>query len=407
MISVSSFHFSIRYLTILQAGMVGGLLACMVGGCQREEPIRQYRVPEDVLVGVPQTLVEDEREVASDRTDAEQGASSKGEATVADATPTDRMLAALVTTPTRVWSFKLVGPIEAVGGTTHGFRSLLESIEFVPDPENPDQKVPSWKLPNEWVERPGSQMRFATLLPDSTNESLFVSVIGLPNPQDPMANVNRWRGQLQLPPLAEGTLAENSETIQVGEHEGIFVDLMGTVAPGGMMGPMGIAGQPSGRFPPGGGPPGGRGIEGPPPSRRELTVTAPEGWKTQEPQMFQTHRWEITRGDQTGECTISRLGAAGADMLANVNRWRSQIGLEPIEEAGLSEFTTDVTIDGTPSKVVTLRQPESNPAGQGIVTAVAIRGETAWFIKLRGPQTFVDAERAGFDALCQSIDFQE
>lgn len=66
----------------------------------------------------------------------------------------------------------------------------------------------AWTLPEGWTEtRGGDAMRFATLKPPVEGR-VDVSVTVLPGPAGgELANVNRWRGQIGLPPLDEATLA--------------------------------------------------------------------------------------------------------------------------------------------------------------------------------------------------------
>ena len=64
-----------------------------------------------------------------------------------------------------------------------------------------------WTLPNGWTETPGSGMRYATLTPPDAGK-VELSVVVLPGPAGgELANVNRWRGQIGLPPIDEAALA--------------------------------------------------------------------------------------------------------------------------------------------------------------------------------------------------------
>ncbi len=58
-----------------------------------------------------------------------------------------------------------------------------------------------WDLPKGWTQEQGSGMRYASLKPPVSGK-LDVSVIVLPGEAGgELANVNRWRGQIGLPPL--------------------------------------------------------------------------------------------------------------------------------------------------------------------------------------------------------------
>lgn len=65
-----------------------------------------------------------------------------------------------------------------------------------------------WKLPAGWQEKQGGgDMRYATLTPPGAGKA-EVTVIRLPGPAGgELANVNRWRNQIGLPPLGEPDLA--------------------------------------------------------------------------------------------------------------------------------------------------------------------------------------------------------
>lgn len=65
-----------------------------------------------------------------------------------------------------------------------------------------------WSLPKGWSQVPGEGMRFATLKAPIAGR-LEATVVVLPGPAGgELANVNRWRGQIALPPLDEAGLAK-------------------------------------------------------------------------------------------------------------------------------------------------------------------------------------------------------
>jgi hypothetical protein len=82
----------------------------------------------------------------------------------------------------------------------------------VPPPAAPKDTL-RWTLPKGWTESRGGAMRFATLKPPGQGQ-LDASVVVLPGPAGgELANVNRWRGQIGLPPLdAQGLAAARKVT---------------------------------------------------------------------------------------------------------------------------------------------------------------------------------------------------
>jgi len=80
----------------------------------------------------------------------------------------------------------------------------------LPPPPRPAAKAAlKWTAPKGWTETQGSGMRFATLTPPAAGAGKAeVSVVVLPGAAGgELANVNRWRGQIGLPPLDDAALA--------------------------------------------------------------------------------------------------------------------------------------------------------------------------------------------------------
>jgi hypothetical protein len=92
-----------------------------------------------------------------------------------------------------------------------------------PAPEHPAK----WVKPDEWNEQPVSEMRlgsFKVVGPDAT--SADVSVVAFPGDAGGLVpNINRWRGQLELPPLEEQQLRQTVQQIEVQGAPVYFVDL--------------------------------------------------------------------------------------------------------------------------------------------------------------------------------------
>lgn len=71
-----------------------------------------------------------------------------------------------------------------------------------------------WTLPKGWTQQPGEGMRFATLKAPIAGR-LEATVVVLPGPAGgELANVNRWRGQIGLPPLDEASLVKARQVLK-------------------------------------------------------------------------------------------------------------------------------------------------------------------------------------------------
>ena len=85
----------------------------------------------------------------------------------------------------------------------------------VPPPPTPaGSSALKWKLPKGWTQSLAGGIRYATLKPAIAGR-VDVSVVVLPGSAGgELANVNRWRGQIGLPPIDEPALASARKTIQ-------------------------------------------------------------------------------------------------------------------------------------------------------------------------------------------------
>jgi hypothetical protein len=89
----------------------------------------------------------------------------------------------------------------------------------------------SWKTPAGWTELPGNGMRAATFVLPKGPGKAEVTVIALPGDVGgELANVNRWRGQIALPPVGEADLAGVRTKVRSGAGELFVYDFTSTGA---------------------------------------------------------------------------------------------------------------------------------------------------------------------------------
>lgn len=83
-----------------------------------------------------------------------------------------------------------------------------------------------WTAPAGWKEQAPSSMRVGSFLIAGENgKTADMSVVPLSGQAGgDLANINRWRGQISLPPIAEAELSRNSQTIAPTGRRMLFVD---------------------------------------------------------------------------------------------------------------------------------------------------------------------------------------
>lgn len=355
-----------RVLTLMAIGCTFAII-----GCNEPERIRTYSVARTESAGKP--LV------------------------------TSRMLAAIIPHGDEAWFFKLTGPDAATNSQREAFEKLIQTVKFPAGAEGD----PQWTLPEGWTQQPGSAMRFATLEVSADGETLECSVSKLPLNGQPLedyllANINRWRGQLQLPPIEVADLPKEAKTVKLtdGELAATLINIVGSSA-GSPMGGMGSAPFAGG----------GKSRPVSPPSSDstspKLSFKAPPNWTPGELESsrggFSVRRdavFEVKDGDHRIEITITKLPAAAGATLPNVNRWRGQIGLDALSPEQFEKENKQIEVAGTPADYVQLSGSE-----QSILGVIAERDGMAWFIKLQGDKELAAAEQQHFEDFVRSIRF--
>jgi hypothetical protein len=324
----------------------------------------------------------------------------------------------------------------------------------------------AWQLPAGWQEvadpMGGGQFgRFATIQVSDSDPNLLLSVNRV-TASSVVSNVNRWEGQLGIQPTPEADATKKVTTFEAAGHPGFIVDLTGNKtddkrnvktparmlaalvnSDGGEAWSFKLEGPPdkiapqasafnafvrsvtfpghdhaASADPHGGVPP----TTGPAPTRQDQSGDAksykltkfaePSGW-VQDPteRMMRSATFFVGSGTDQAEVIISKLRVNGfGTMLANVNRWRGEVGLPPTTDEHNEQFAQSqiagataivFDFDGTKAPGV-----DAAKAKRSYVAMLA-KGADVWFIKLLGPAKTVTDQRANYDAFLQSLQFGE
>jgi len=86
-----------------------------------------------------------------------------------------------------------------------------------------------WTVPKAWAVQPASGMRAGSFLAKAEDGS-FVEITVVPLDGETggeLANVNRWRGQLNLPPTDAAGLAGIAKSLRIGAHDARLIEFAG------------------------------------------------------------------------------------------------------------------------------------------------------------------------------------
>ena len=104
-------------------------------------------------------------------------------------------------------------------------------------------------------------------------------------------------------------------------------------------------------------------------------------------------------GGAKAEATVAEMPGDGGGPLANVNRWRGQIGLGPVAAGDLAKETSVLEVGA--AKAMVLDATSSDKQKRLIVASVPRDGRTAFF-KLMGDEPVVAKEKQAFLQFVQS-----
>lgn len=299
-----------------------------------------------------------------------------------------------------------------------------------------------WTTPEGWSEKAASSMRIINLGVEGEPavECYVTRLGGTGGGLD--ANLNRWRGQLSLPPYTAEEIAA-LPTINILGDDAVFVEMEGTYTGMGntdaqegfallgavaeadgatyfvkMTGPADVLARERDKFTafcesldtgggtamaatsapadPHAGVPGMS-------SSGSLSWTAPDGWQLIPARPMR----EVTFAVNGAECYVSTLSGRAGGAAANINRWRTQMAQQPLSPEELAALET-ITVLGEPSPLVTIEGPYTGMSGVTVSDAMllgVVREDDTQsvFIKMTGPKDVVESERANFITFCESL----
>lgn len=309
--------------------------------------------------------------------------------------------------------------------------------------EEPAPPRMTWKTPSGWEEMDAGEMRLATFRVKGNGDAVAdVSIIPLPgHAGGDLPNVNRWRGQVGLSPITPEELIKTAEKVQISGIEAQLYDLAGQnpsanekehilaaiLHHGGtawffkMIGPDTLVasqktafvgflksvqlhdGHSHGAMPEGHPPAGGDAApkvvaQSPSESSAKPQWSVPAGWQEVPPGQMQMAKFAVSgEGSSKGEVSVAVIPGDGGGVLANVNRWRRQLGLGPVAESDLPKQTSTVTVGGIQALVLDVTSEDK----QRRMVAISVPREgSTWFYKLMGDEGLVGTQK---DKLVQFV----
>lgn len=137
-----------------------------------------------------------------------------------------------------------------------------------------------------------------------------------------------------------------------------------------------------------------------------FTAETPSGWQPVQPSSARPLNYQVGR-DPNAEAYFTTLSSGGGGLVANVNRWRTQMSLPELTEDEVAALPKKpllghdavyVNLDGTFSSMGS--EPKQNYKLLGLI---ALDGDTAYFAKMTGPAPILEGQEDQFLAWAASI----
>lgn len=293
-----------------------------------------------------------------------------------------------------------------------------------------------WEKPEAWQDKPGNTMRVGSFtVPGTHGHAVDMAITTFPGDVGgDLANVNRWRGQIQLPEIGAADLnnaitqldlpagrfllvdlVSDQELMEdhhkarilgawfkqpertwffkmvgdddaVGAQKDTFLAFLKTVTfdAEAAAKPADTNSLPERTASAADVPP--------PPSEATLQWTAPADWKPKPLGQMRKGSYSLPAADGSdSDLSITSLSAGANPLLDNINRWRRQIGLGPLTESDIPAQTTTVKQGGLQFTVVDY----ANNAAR-VIGAIVYVGDEAWFFKLSGADAAVAQRKPAF-----------
>ena len=289
--------------------------------------------------------------------------------------------------------------------------------------------------PPNWEAQPLSQMRQASFLVNGDNGAVTdISFVSLGSAAgNVLDNVNRWLGQLGQPPITEQKLAEMAQQLRTSLGDVAIVDLAGLpdnadpARDGRIIAAMATAGNATLFFKMRGNAELTEAQKGdfikwvaavcnsqtqtaapemaaaPPQATNapQIKWKTPDGWTEVPPSSMRYASFSAPAEDGSKiDISIVTFPGDGGSDADNINRWRGQMGLAPIDASA-------VTSQVAPLKTLNTTFSTTDIAGDKTRTIAAWtrRDGRVWFFKATGPNAAIEKEKPKFVRFIESVRF--
>ncbi len=317
-----------------------------------------------------------------------------------------------------------------------------------------------WTTPASWEEKPADGIRLGSFaIKSATGGHAEVAITSFPGQVGTeLDNVNRWRRELGLTPLSPDGVTSDPVTVDgitgklynVGNDSArtivavimrdgsswflklrgdaptvtaaapTFMEFLKSIRFGGAASAPAMAEAPA-PAPMAADPHAGLNLPGLPPGHPDTSPAAAADNSSDAPQWNIPGNWlpapqramifkaftVAGDGEAKAEVTISFFPGDVGGVLANVNRWRGQMGQPPVDQAQLDGVTEPIsTAEGKATLVDFTGTDAKTGAPARLVAAIVPHGDSTWFYKLMGNGKLVGGQKDSFVQFVKTVHYR-
>lgn len=135
----------------------------------------------------------------------------------------------------------------------------------------------------------------------------------------------------------------------------------------------------------------------------------PPGWVEQKPDQMRAASFQVTGPEgQFAEVSVTPLPGAKDIENQAVNLWRQEMGLEPLSGDQFAKEKQQVDVDGGTGNLYEMASPASSEPNKSKTRQLGViysDQDTLWFIKLKGADSLVTAQKPVFLKFLKSLHF--
>jgi hypothetical protein len=131
--------------------------------------------------------------------------------------------------------------------------------------------------------------------------------------------------------------------------------------------------------------------------------TVPADWKAGRTSNVRRGSFVVSGPEgQSADIAVTVFPGDVGGPLANLNRWRGQIGLEPLAAEKAPGTQTKLTVDGIESRLDDMVNPAE---GKAMIVVTVPKDGSSWFFKMTGDAAVVAAQRDALIKFVESVKF--